>query len=132
MGTRVGPHARLDWPVDAFAGYLDGDRAVTRGRPAMSREQPATPAVKMLYRPFALVFGTAGGLIAARVFREVWMRSTPHHRLRAPTALESQFNARQVMVAAAVQGAVFGLVKAGIDRAGARAFQRWTGEWPGQ
>ena len=98
----------------------------------MSREQPATTAVKMLYRPFALVVGTAGGLIAARVFREVWMRSTPHHRLRAPTALESQFNARQVMVAAAVQGAVFGLVKAGIDRAGARAFQRWTGEWPGK
>jgi hypothetical protein len=97
----------------------------------MSREQPATTAVKMLYRPFALVIGTAGGLVAARVFREVWMRTTPHHRRHAPTALESQYKARQVLVGAAVQGAVFGVVKAGIDRAGARAFQRWTGEWPG-
>jgi len=98
----------------------------------MSPELPATPAVKMLYRPFALVVGTAGGLVAARVFREVWMRATPHHRLHAPTPLESQYNVRQVLVAAAVQGAVFGVVKAGIDRAGARGFQRWTGEWPGK
>ncbi len=98
----------------------------------MSREQPATPAVKMLYRPFALVLSTAGGLIAARVFREVWMRATPHHRRQAPTPLESQYNVRQVLVAAAVQGAVFGVVKAGIDRAGARAFQQWTGDWPGK
>jgi hypothetical protein len=87
---------------------------------------------KILSTVETLVIGTAGGLVAARVFREVWMRATPHHRLHAPTALESQYNARQVLVAAAVQGAVFGVVKAGIDRAGARAFQRWTGEWPGQ
>ena len=60
-----------------LARYRDDDRAVTQGRPAMSREQPATTAVKLLYRPFALVFGTAGGLIAARVFREVWMRDRP-------------------------------------------------------
>ena len=40
----------------------------------MSREQPATTAVKLLYRPFALVLGTAGGLIAARTFREIWVR----------------------------------------------------------
>ena len=98
----------------------------------MSREQPATQAVKILYRPFALVLGTAGGLVAARTFREIWVRATPHHRTSAPTALESQYNARQGLVAAAVQGAVFGVVKAGIDRAGARAFQRWTGEWPGE
>ena len=86
----------------------------------------------MLYRPFSLVIGTAGGLVAARAFRELWMRATPHHRTHAPTALESQYNARQVLVAAAVQGAVFGVVKAGIDLAGARAFQRWTGDWPGR
>jgi hypothetical protein len=34
-------------------------------------------------------------------------------------------------MAAAIQGAIFGVVKAAIDRGSARAFQRWTGEWPG-
>ena len=38
---------------------------------------------------------------------------------------------REVLIAAAVQGAIFALVKAVIDRGGARAFERWTGEWPG-
>jgi hypothetical protein len=36
-----------------------------------------------------------------------------------------------VLIAAAIQGAIFAVVKAAIDRGGARAFQRWTGEWPG-
>ncbi len=98
----------------------------------MSRELPATPTVKMLCRPFALVLGTAGGLVAARVSEEVWMRASHHHRRHAPAPLESQYNVRQILVAAAVHGAVFGVVKAGIDRAGARAFQRRTGEWPGE
>jgi hypothetical protein len=32
---------------------------------------------------------------------------------------------------AALQGAIYAVVKAAIDRSGARAFERWTGEWPG-
>ena len=35
------------------------------------------------------------------------------------------------LVAAAVQGAVFGTVKAVIDRGGAYGFKRITGVWPG-
>ncbi len=38
---------------------------------------------------------------------------------------------REVLLAAAVQGAIFGLVKAAIDRGGAKGFQKLTGEWPG-
>jgi hypothetical protein len=35
------------------------------------------------------------------------------------------------LVAAAIQGAIFSVVKTVIDRQGARLFERWTGEWPG-
>jgi hypothetical protein len=35
------------------------------------------------------------------------------------------------LLAATLQGAIAGGVKALIDPGGARAFQRWTGEWPG-
>ena len=52
----------------------------------MSREQPATAGVKVLYRPFALVLSTAGGLIGARVFREVWMREL----MRLASCLQQQ------------------------------------------
>jgi hypothetical protein len=36
-----------------------------------------------------------------------------------------------MLMAAALQGAIYALVKATIDRAGAQAFERLTGEWPG-
>jgi hypothetical protein len=36
-----------------------------------------------------------------------------------------------VLPAAALQGAVFALVKAAIQRGGARGFERLTGVWPG-
>ena len=38
---------------------------------------------------------------------------------------------RDILIAATIQGAIFAAVKAAVDRGGARAFQRWTGEWPG-
>jgi hypothetical protein len=37
-----------------------------------------------------------------------------------------------VVTAAIIQGAVFGAVKALIDRAGATGFERLTGVWPGK
>jgi hypothetical protein len=37
----------------------------------------------------------------------------------------------EILAAAAVEGAVFGAVKAAIDRAGATGFERATGTWPG-
>ena len=98
----------------------------------MGQEKPASTAIKVLYRPFATVCSVAGGLIAAQIVQQIWVRVTPHHRRQAPTALESKYKAGTVLAAAAIQGAVFGVVKAAIDRAGARAFQRWTGEWPGK
>jgi Protein of unknown function (DUF4235) len=38
---------------------------------------------------------------------------------------------REVVLAAAIQGAIFAATKAAIDRAGARGFTRLTGNWPG-
>ena len=36
-----------------------------------------------------------------------------------------------MLASAAVHGAVFGTVKALLDRAGAKGFERATGAWPG-
>ena len=38
---------------------------------------------------------------------------------------------REILVASAIQGAIFATTKAVINRGGARLFQRLTGEWPG-
>ncbi len=71
------------------------------------------------------------GVIAGQVFKAVWKHAAPGDQEDAPKALESEYGMRQVLVAAAVQGAIFAVVKAATTRGGARAFQRATGEWPG-
>jgi hypothetical protein len=42
-----------------------------------------------------------------------------------------EYSWREVLPAAALQGAIFALVKAVIHRNGARGFQKLTGTWPG-
>ena len=97
----------------------------------MRPEEQPSRAAKILYRPVGITSSIIGGVVAGQVFKQVWKRATAGPDGDAPKALESEYPLRQILVAAAVQGAIFAVVKAAIDRAGARAFQQWTGEWPG-
>ena len=97
----------------------------------MPAEQRTSRSAKLLYRPVGLAGSIVGGIIAGQVFKQVWKRASRGEGADAPEALESEYRLREVLVAAAVQGAIFAVVKAAIDRGGARAFERWTGEWPG-
>lgn len=101
------------------------DRTVGRA------EEHGGKAAKILYRPFGLISSIVGGLVAGQVFKQVYKRVSPGHRKDAPKPLESEYPLREILIAALIQGAVFSGVKALIDRGGARAFERWTGEWPG-
>ena len=59
----------------------------------------------------------------------VWRRLSDEDD--APGALQSEYALRSVLVSAALQGAVFAVAKAALDRGGARLFERATGAWPG-
>ncbi|WP_426245523.1 DUF4235 domain-containing protein [Nocardioides sp. LHG3406-4] len=97
----------------------------------MRQEARSSKSAKILYRPWGLIGSLAGGLVAGQVFQQVWRAAAPGDREDPPKPLESEYRLRQILVAAVVQGAIFYLVKALIQRGGARVFQRWTGEWPG-
>jgi hypothetical protein len=84
---------------------------------------------KLLYTPVSLVISVLGAIAAGAVFKQIWKRIS--HEEEAPKALESEYGWREVLPAAALQGAVFALVKAVIQRGGARGFERLTGVWPG-
>ncbi len=84
---------------------------------------------KLLYKPLGIAFGVLGGLIGGAIFKQVWKRVADEEE--APDALSTEYGWRQVLAAAAIHGAIFGLVKAATDRAGAKAYQRATGTWPG-
>ena len=86
-------------------------------------------AAKLAYRPIGLVGSIVAGAIATALFNKIWTRIA--HKEDAPDALESEYGLGQMLLAAALHGAIFAAVKALVDRGGARGFERLTGEWPG-
>jgi hypothetical protein len=85
--------------------------------------------MKLVYKPFGVLAGVAAGLIAGAIFKQVWKRVSDEDD--KPDAKDKQRGWAEVIVAASIQGAVFGGVKAAVDRAGATGFERLTGVWPG-
>jgi len=94
-------------------------------------EQQSSTSAKILYRPLGLISSLVGGVVAGSVFKQVWKHATPGDNQDPPRALESEYRLREILVASAVQGAIFATTKALINRGGARVFQKLTGEWPG-
>ncbi len=86
-------------------------------------------AAKLAYRPVGIVSSVVAGAVASAVFKQIWKRIADEGD--APDALQSEYPLRQILIAATIQGAIFALVKALVDRGGARGFQKLTGSWPG-
>ena len=84
---------------------------------------------KLAYRPVGLLGGVVAGVISGVIFKQVWKQIAGAED--APRALESEYSMREVVLAAALQGAIFAATKAAIERAGARGFTKLTGAWPG-
>ena len=85
--------------------------------------------IKLLYKPLGIIFGVLGGLLGGAIFKQVWKRISDEEE--APKATESEYGWSEVLPAAALQGAIFALVKASVDRGGAVGFRKLTGIWPG-
>ena len=84
---------------------------------------------KLAYRPIGLIGGILAGTLSGVVFKQIWKHVSDAED--APSALKSEYSMREVVLAAAIQGAIFAATKAAIDRAGARGFKELTGAWPG-
>jgi hypothetical protein len=83
---------------------------------------------KLLYKPLSLAFGVAGGVLAGIVFKQVWKLVAGEDD--APQATSEDYGWGEVLTAAALQGAIFAVVKAAVDRGGAQGVRKLTGEWP--
>jgi predicted metal-dependent enzyme (double-stranded beta helix superfamily) len=70
-----------------------------------------------------------GGILAGAIFKQIWKLVA--HEEDTPDATDVQKSWTEVLIAATVQGAIFAVVKAAVDRAGAEATLKLTGIWPG-
>ncbi|MFF7178296.1 DUF4235 domain-containing protein [Streptomyces sp. NPDC008121] len=86
-------------------------------------------ASKIAYKPVGLTLGTISGMLAGALFKQTWKMIA--HEDDAPDATDEERSWREILLAAAIQGAVFAVVKAAVDRSGAQATRKLTGTWPG-
>ena len=83
---------------------------------------------KLAYKPVGLLLGVAAGAVAGFAFKEVWRIVSGDDD--TPDATDEDRGWGEVLAAAALQGAIFALVKAAVDRGGATGVRRLTGQWP--
>lgn len=84
--------------------------------------------MKLLYKPIAIVVGLLAGLLGRQVFNQVWHVVDEED---PPTPTQERSSWAKVLGAAAVQGLIFAVVRAAVERAGATGFRNLTGRWPG-
>ena len=80
---------------------------------------------KAMYMPLQIATSVAAG----RIFTEIWQRVSPSDR-EPPDPKDLDRSGREAIAAAAIQGLVFGLVRAAVSRAGAHGYRAVTHESP--
>jgi hypothetical protein len=82
------------------------------------------------YKPFAIIAGVVAGKAAGAIFEKTW--ASLAKQTKVPLAMDQERRWAEVIVAAMLRGAVFGGVKAVVDRSFATGYFRRTGVWPGK
>ncbi|MFI6780439.1 DUF4235 domain-containing protein [Micromonospora sp. NPDC050276] len=83
---------------------------------------------RVAYRPVGVLLGIAAGTVAGVIFRQVWKVTAGDGE--APNATDEDRGWGEILAAAALQGAIFAVVRAAVDRGGAVGVRRMTGHWP--
>jgi hypothetical protein len=84
---------------------------------------------KLLYKLISVLVSVLGGMLAGVIFKRVWKLAAREEE--APAATDARRGWREILIAAALQGAIFAVVKAALDRGTATAAHKLTGTWPG-
>ncbi|MFF4957768.1 DUF4235 domain-containing protein [Streptomyces sp. NPDC001222] len=94
----------------------------------MSKGKKGKAGLPLVYKPVGFALGWASGALAGVAFRRTW--KAIRHEDNAPDALDKDRGWGEIVLAAAVQGALFAVARSVADRAGAKAIERSTGSWP--
>jgi hypothetical protein len=85
--------------------------------------------MKLLYKPFGLVFGILAGVIGKKLFDFTWTKVDDEEPPKG-TTLDAPWG--KILAAAALQGIIFRTTREVVDRYGATGWKYLTGSWPGE
>jgi Protein of unknown function (DUF4235) len=84
---------------------------------------------KVFFVPISVGTGLAAGFVAQKIVDQVWELFDAED---APDSKYRDIDVRKLLAAAALQGAVFRVVKEASDHYARRGFANVTGSWPGE
>jgi hypothetical protein len=84
---------------------------------------------KIQYKALGLLVGVLGGMLASAIVGKVW-KLTPGHD-EAPEAIDTRRSWGEILTAAALQGAIFAVIRAAVERATAASAEKLAGDQPG-
>ncbi len=82
----------------------------------------------LLYRLMSLGLSLVSGVLAGAMFKQLWKLIAREEE--APEATDPQRSWKEVLPAAALQGAVFATVKAAVERGAMQGGRKLTGSSP--
>jgi hypothetical protein len=84
---------------------------------------------KALYTPLSIATSVTGGLLASALFGQIWKRLSNEEPV-PPNPKDLSRSISAVLLGAGLQGLVSGVVKAAVDRLGARGYNAITDDDP--
>jgi hypothetical protein len=85
--------------------------------------------VTILYKPFGIIAGILAGVLSKRIFAFIWGHVDEEEPPKPNTEWATW---SKILGAAALQGMVFKVVRAAVDRKMAEGTRYLTGVWPGE
>jgi Protein of unknown function (DUF4235) len=85
--------------------------------------------VKLVFLPVSILSGLIAGMLGKKLFNGIWGVIDDEE---PPDSKHLEISWGKLLLAAAVQGAIFRAVKEGTDHGARRAFMNLTGSWPGE
>lgn len=83
---------------------------------------------KIVYKPIGLAGSILAGAAAGMIFNRVWRAAAGDDR--APSSVDERRGWTEILIAAGLQGAIFAVVRAAVDRASRTGVRHLTGKWP--
>jgi Protein of unknown function (DUF4235) len=83
---------------------------------------------KLMYKALGIGVSLLASMLAGVIFKKVW-KFTPGSD-EAPEATDERRGWGEILLAAALQGVIFALIKAVFERATAEGVRQVTGDWP--
>jgi hypothetical protein len=85
---------------------------------------------KLFYRAIGTAVSVLGGLAATAIFHRIWRTAADEEE--APKATDPRRSWPEILIAAALDGAIFAVVRAVLERSIATTARELTGTWPGE